>query len=151
MIVGIGIDLCRVDRISRSVGRFGAAWLCEVFHHSEIAGLGDGNLLHRRAAIGFAAKEACSKAIGTGFANGVDRKDFEVSFTGDECSVRIFGAALKKAQDLASAKDQIDAAILVRETQEWLTVLAVVYSGSAVLPEIECQFGSMDSVRPPRH
>lgn len=65
MILGIGTDLCRVERIRRSVAHLGKAWLDEVFTEEEQVRLRLGEEQAHVAAIGFALKEACAKAIGT--------------------------------------------------------------------------------------
>lgn len=79
MIVGLGSDLCNIERIRASVERFGARFEDRVFTASERA------RAQRRpfTAAGtyakrFAAKEAFAKAVGTGFADGVFMKDIGV-------------------------------------------------------------------------
>ena len=68
MIVGIGSDLCNIERIQKSVDRFGDRFLNRVFTETERAKAARrpftmaGTLAKR-----FAAKEAFSKAMGTGF------------------------------------------------------------------------------------
>lgn len=78
MILGIGSDLCDIGRIERSLARFGERFTHRLFTPGERA-RGD-----RRAARAasyarrFAAKEACAKALGTGFRDGVFWRDLEV-------------------------------------------------------------------------
>ena len=66
MIIGIGNDLCNIDRIEKTLERFGERFENRVFTETEIA------LARRRRrtaetyAKRFAAKEACAKALGTG-------------------------------------------------------------------------------------
>ena len=66
MILGIGNDLVRIDRIERTLGRFGERFVQRVFTDLEQ------QKSDRRAARAasyakrFAAKEACAKALGTG-------------------------------------------------------------------------------------
>jgi holo-[acyl-carrier protein] synthase len=81
MIIGIGNDLIDTARIERTLARFGRRFITRVFSPAEIA-----KAERRRAAgthIGtyakrFAAKEACSKALGTGFSHGVYMRDISV-------------------------------------------------------------------------
>jgi holo-[acyl-carrier protein] synthase len=66
MIIGIGNDLCNIERIEKTLARFGERFEQRVFTDTEIA-LARGR--HRTAetyAKRFAAKEACAKALGTG-------------------------------------------------------------------------------------
>ena len=78
MILGIGSDLCDIRRIERSLARFGDRFTHRVFTAGERA------RSDRRAARAasyarrFAAKEACSKALGTGLRSGVFWRDMEV-------------------------------------------------------------------------
>ena len=79
MIVGIGSDLCNIERIEKSLERFGERFLDRVFTDVEKAKAASrphttaGTLAKR-----FAAKEAFSKAVGTGFKRGVFMKDIGV-------------------------------------------------------------------------
>ncbi|BCW89077.1 Holo-[acyl-carrier-protein] synthase [Alphaproteobacteria bacterium SO-S41] len=78
MILGIGNDLCDIRRIEKTLERFGERFIARTFTDIERA------RSERRAqragsyAKRFAAKEACSKALGTGFRNGVYLRDIGV-------------------------------------------------------------------------
>lgn len=73
MIVGIGSDLCDIRRIERVLERHGARFLARVFTADERARAErrEGSARVATYAKRWAAKEACAKALGTGFANGV--------------------------------------------------------------------------------
>jgi len=79
MIIAIGSDLCNIERIQNSLDRFGERFLNRVFTEVEKAKAERrpftkaGTLAKR-----FAAKEAFSKAVGTGFKAGVFMKDIGV-------------------------------------------------------------------------
>jgi holo-[acyl-carrier protein] synthase len=79
MIIGIGSDLCNIDRIQRSLDRFGDRFVQRVFTDVERA-KAEGRPYSRAGTYAkrFAAKEAFSKAIGTGFKRGVFKKDIGV-------------------------------------------------------------------------
>jgi holo-[acyl-carrier protein] synthase len=79
MIIGIGSDLCNIDRIQRSLDRFGDRFVQRVFTDVERA-KAEGRPYSRAGTYAkrFAAKEAFSKAIGTGFKRGVFMKDIGV-------------------------------------------------------------------------
>ncbi|MGL5448465.1 MAG: holo-ACP synthase [Rhabdaerophilum sp.] len=78
MIIGIGSDLCRIDRIEKTLARFGERFITRVFTETERA------RSERRAeraasyAKRFAAKEACAKALGTGLRMGTAWRDMGV-------------------------------------------------------------------------
>jgi holo-[acyl-carrier protein] synthase len=79
MIIGIGSDLCNIERIQASIDRFGDRFEARVFTDVERAKAASrpftkaGTLAKR-----FAAKEAFSKAVGTGFKRGVFMRDIGV-------------------------------------------------------------------------
>jgi holo-[acyl-carrier protein] synthase len=79
VIIGMGSDLCNIERIQASLDRFGARFESRVFTPLEQAKAARrpytkaGTLAKR-----FAAKEAFSKAVGTGFKAGVFMKDIGV-------------------------------------------------------------------------
>lgn len=79
MIIGLGSDLCNIERIQNSIDRFGARFKARVFTDTENAKAekrpftAAGTYAKR-----FAAKEAFSKAVGTGFRRGVFMKDIGV-------------------------------------------------------------------------
>jgi len=79
VIIGLGSDLCNIERIKASLDRFGARFEMRVFTQTEQAKAARrpytkaGTLAKR-----FAAKEAYSKAVGTGFKAGVFMKDIGV-------------------------------------------------------------------------
>lgn len=79
MIIGIGSDLCSIARIQASLDRFGARFEQRVFTEVELAKAAR-RPLNRAATLAkrFAAKEAFSKAVGTGFKRGVFMRDIGV-------------------------------------------------------------------------
>ena len=81
MILGVGTDLCNIERIEGTLARFGDRFRTRVFTERELA------LAARRAGAGheaatlakrWAAKEACSKALGTGLRMGIAWRDMAV-------------------------------------------------------------------------
>ncbi len=98
MIIGMGSDLCNIERIGNSLARYGERFENRVFTEIEIA------KARRRPftiagtyAKRFAAKEAFSKAVGTGFKRGVFMKDIGVvnSPSGAPTLALTGGAALR--------------------------------------------------------
>ena len=79
MIIGIGSDLCNIERIENSLARFGERFIARVFTETERARAEKRPLTRAGTyAKRFAAKEAFSKAVGTGFKRGVFMKDIGV-------------------------------------------------------------------------
>ena len=104
MILGIGSDLCDIRRIQRSLDRFGDRFTNRIFTDGERA------RSDRRAARApsyarrFAAKEACSKALGTGMRAGVFWRDMEVvNLPSGRPTMRLTGGALARLKQMTPA------------------------------------------------
>ena len=78
MIIGLGSDLCDIRRVEKTLARFGERFVNRVF--TAIERRKAESRAHPAATYAkrFAAKEACSKALGTGFSQGVFLKDIGV-------------------------------------------------------------------------
>jgi holo-[acyl-carrier protein] synthase len=104
MIVGMGSDLVDVRRIERMIDRYGERFLGRIFTAEERA-RSDGRA--RRAesyAKRFAAKEACAKALGTGFRAGVFFRDLGVvNLRGGRPTMRLTGGAAERLARLTPA------------------------------------------------
>ncbi|MDO5647696.1 holo-ACP synthase [Paracoccus sp. (in: a-proteobacteria)] len=79
MIIGIGSDLCNIDRIAATLDRFGDRFRNRVFTPAERTRAA--GRAHEPATLAkrWAAKEACSKALGTGLAMGISWRDMAVT------------------------------------------------------------------------
>ena len=107
-IRGIGVDIVQVSRIVQALERFG--------HRMEARLFTDGELEYCRRhadplphlAARFAAKEAASKALGTGMSGGVAFKQFEVLQPGGQVPALAFhGAALERYQSLGCTSSHL--------------------------------------------
>ena len=105
MIIGLGSDLCNIERIQNSLDRFGERFLARVFTETERA------KAERRPftragtyAKRFAAKEAFSKAVGTGFRRGVFMRDIGVvNLPSGEPTLHLTGGARERLDALIPA------------------------------------------------
>ena len=78
MILGLGNDIIDIRRVERTIERFGDRFLSRVFTDIERM-KSDGRAMRAASyAKRFAAKEACAKALGTGFRHGVFWRDMGV-------------------------------------------------------------------------
>ncbi len=77
-VLGIGVDLVECARIEHSLERFGDRFLHRVFTEGEIAYAQSMKFPARHLAARFAAKEAVSKAFGTGIGKAMGWKDIDV-------------------------------------------------------------------------
>ncbi|MCK4390623.1 MAG: holo-ACP synthase [Desulfobacterales bacterium] len=78
MIYGIGIDMVEISRIEKALERWGDRFLKRVFTQAEIKYCHHSRHAASRFALRFAAKEAFSKALGSGFRNGLTLRHIEV-------------------------------------------------------------------------
>ena len=79
MILGIGTDLANIERIRNTLDRFGDRFRNRVFTPVELAKAARRKDEAGTLAKRWAAKEACSKALGTGLAMGISWRDMAVS------------------------------------------------------------------------
>src|SRR6187455_3586276 len=78
MIIGLGNDIIDIRRVERTIERYGDRFLSRVFTDVERI-KSDGRTMRAASyAKRFAAKEACAKALGTGFRHGVFWRDMGV-------------------------------------------------------------------------
>ncbi len=79
LILGIGTDLCNIERVERTLTRFGDRFRNRVFTERE-QGRAEARV-HAAATYAkrWAAKEACSKALGTGLRMGIAWRDMAVT------------------------------------------------------------------------
>lgn len=101
MILGLGSDLVDIRRIERMIARFGGRFLDRIFTEAER------RKCDRRAnpaasyARRFAAKEACAKALGTGFRRGVFWRDLGVvNLPSGRPTMRLTGGALRQLAEI---------------------------------------------------
>ncbi len=119
MILGLGADLCDIRRVEKVMARFGDRFLQRVFTETERAraarrteGLHAGTFAKR-----FAAKEACSKALGTGFSHGVFHSDMGVvNLPTGQPTLALTGGALARLQ--AMTPDGFMAEVALTMTDE---------------------------------
>ena len=102
MIIGIGSDLCNIERIQRSLDRFGKKFEARVFTDVERAKAASRPFTRAGTyAKRFAAKEAFSKAVGTGFKRGVFMKDIGVvNKASGEPTLALSGGAKQRLDDM---------------------------------------------------
>ncbi|CAA7613893.1 holo-(acyl-carrier-protein) synthase 1 [Magnetospirillum sp. LM-5] len=106
MILGIGNDLCDIRRVEKTLARFGDRFTRRVFTDIERAKAERRPPQQRVATYAkrFAAKEACAKALGTGFANGVFLKDIGVvNLASGQPTFALTGGAARRLAEMVPA------------------------------------------------
>jgi len=100
-VVGIGVDRIAIVRIQATLDRFGRRFIQRVFTEAEYAQAAAKGNTARRLAMLFAAKEAVSKALGTGFHQGVAPSHVEtIHQLSGKPEVSLYGGAARVAADL---------------------------------------------------
>ncbi len=106
MILGLGSDICDIRRVERVIERHGARFLERVYTETERrkADRRSGRNRAGTYAKRFAAKEACAKALGTGFARGVFMSDLGVvNLPGGQPTLLLAGGAAARLGQLVPA------------------------------------------------
>ena len=127
MILGVGNDLCDIRRIEKTLERFGARFVERVFTDAEKAKAERRTEKLRAATYAkrFAAKEACAKALGTGFRDGVFLKDIGVvNLASGQPTLKLEGGAARRLAELIPAG--MVAHIALTMTDEYPLAEAVV-------------------------
>jgi holo-[acyl-carrier protein] synthase len=114
MIIGIGNDLISITRIKNTLERYGNKFIHRIF--TELEQKTSDKRLMRAASYAkrYAAKEACSKALGTGFRGGVFWRDMGViNLPSGKPTMKLTGGALQRLEELipVGMEAQIDLTI----------------------------------------
>jgi holo-[acyl-carrier protein] synthase len=128
MIVGIGSDLCNIERIEQTLDRWGEKFLKRVF--TEVEQAKAASRPHTKAgtlAKRFAAKEAFSKAVGTGFRRGVHMKDIGVvNLASGAPTLKLSGGAKDRLDALAPEGHAIDIHLTMTDDYPWAQAFVIL-------------------------
>ncbi|MCX7865630.1 MAG: holo-ACP synthase [Limisphaera sp.] len=123
MILGVGIDLIEVERIRASQARFGERFLRRILHEREVAYCQSHRDPAPFLAARFAAKEAISKAFGTGIGSQLGWLDMEV---GRRETGEPFVILHGKALDLLARRGATTVLLSLSHTQQHATAVALL-------------------------
>jgi holo-[acyl-carrier protein] synthase len=128
MTVKCGVDIIEVERVRKAIEETGEAFLSRVFTPGEIEYCeGKGRAKYRSYAARLAAKEAASKALGTGIAEGVSWCEIEVHKNGrGEPSLVFHG----RTGDLIREHGVVSHAVSLSHCQETAMAMVVLECGS---------------------
>jgi holo-[acyl-carrier protein] synthase len=132
VIVGLGSDLCNIERIQGSLDRFGDRFVTRVFTDVERA------KAERRPftragtyAKRFAAKEAFSKAVGTGFRRGVFMKDIGVvNAPSGAPTLALTGGAKARLDALTPPGHALDIHLTLTDDHPWAQAFVILFARS---------------------
>jgi len=101
MIIGIGSDLIDIRRVEKSIENFGDRFIQRLFTEIEQAKSDKRRMRAASYAKRFAAKEAMSKALGTGISKGVYWRDMGVvNLPGGKPTMKLTNSAAKRLDEL---------------------------------------------------
>ena len=129
-VIGIGIDLIECARIQRSIDRFGDRFLHRVFTDGEIEYSLSMKFPARHLAARFAAKEAVSKAFGTGIGKAMGWRNIDIRKKPSGEPFLVFSGP---AQELA-AKRGVTSALITLSHTEHHAMASVVLEGTPSQP-----------------
>ncbi|MCP4395440.1 MAG: holo-ACP synthase [Alphaproteobacteria bacterium] len=129
MILGLGNDLADIRRIEKLLNRFGNNFKQKVFTTKEIAKANQ--VAHTEEAASytkrFAAKEACVKALGTGFGKGIYYKEIEIlTLPSGQPSITLHGKALEKLKSLSKAPDSININVSITDEYPYASAVVII-------------------------
>jgi holo-[acyl-carrier protein] synthase len=134
MIIGLGNDIIDIRRVEKTIERYGERFLLRVFTDIERR-KSDGRALRAASyAKRFAAKEACAKALGTGFRQGVFWRDMGVvNLPTGRPTLELTGGAAQALQRLTP--EGHEARIDLTITDDFPTAQAIVIISALKVPE----------------
>jgi holo-[acyl-carrier protein] synthase len=128
VIVGLGSDLCNIERIQNSLDRFGERFERRVFTDTERAKAAKRPFTRAGTyAKRFAAKEAFSKAVGTGFKRGVFMKDIGVvNAPSGAPTLRLAGGAKAALDALVPSGHKAQIHLTLTDDHPWAQAFVII-------------------------
>ena len=127
MIIGIGTDLANIERIQGTLDRFGLRFKNRVFTRLEQAKSERRTDVAGTYAKRWAAKEACSKALGTGLAMGIAWKDMSVTnLASGQPVMHVTGWAEKRLEELTPEGHRAVIHVTLTDDHPWAQAFVVI-------------------------
>jgi len=128
IVLGLGNDLCNIDRIRNSIDRFGDRFIRRIFTDAEIAKANRRELTRAATyAKRFAAKEACAKALGTGIRRGVFFRDMGVvNLPSGQPTLKLTGGAAERLAVMTPAGMVPDIHLTITDDDPWAQAVVLI-------------------------
>lgn len=127
MILGVGTDMANIDRISRILERFGDRFRNRIFTEGEQAKAARRKDVAGTYAKRWAAKEACSKALGTGLAMGISWKDMSVkNLHSGQPVMELTGWAAKRLAKMTPTGHKAVVHVSLTDDHPWAQAFVVI-------------------------
>ena len=135
MILGIGTDLANIERIEGTLTRFGDRFKNRVFTDVEQAKAERRKDVAGTYAKRWAAKEACSKALGTGLAMGISWKDMAVSnMNTGQPTMAVTGWAQERLQKMTPKGHEAVIHVTLTDDHPWAQAFVVIEARPIQVP-----------------
>jgi holo-[acyl-carrier protein] synthase len=133
VVLGLGSDLCNISRIESSIARFGDRFLNRIYTDIERA-KADKRQMTRAATYAkrFAAKEACAKALGTGFRRGVFWRDMGVvNLPSGAPTLALTGGAAARLAEITPAGYSAAIHLTITDDHPWAQAIVLITASPA--------------------
>ena len=128
IVLGLGNDLCNIERIANSLERFGDRFVTRIFTPIEIARSARRPLTRAASfAKRFAAKEACAKALGTGIRAGVFFTDMGVvNLPSGQPTMLLTGGAAERLAKITPHGHIADLHLTITDDHPWAQAIVLI-------------------------
>ncbi len=132
MILGIGSDITNISRFERSIDAYGHRLIDRALGADEIKELAAKDFISKQeyaasVAKRFAAKEACSKALGTGFRNGIYLRDIQtIHNNAGKPELKLSGGALQQFEKMQKSDKKISMHISLSDDYPWAQAVVII-------------------------
>ncbi len=128
ILIGLGNDLCNIERIEQSLARFGDRFIQRIFTEAEQAKAARRPLTRAATfAKRFAAKEACAKALGTGIRHGVFFRDMGVvNLPSGQPTLQLTGGAAHRLAAITPKGHSADIHLTITDDHPWAQAIVLI-------------------------
>ena len=133
MIIGLGNDMVDIRRIEQTLERYGDRFVARIF--TDIEQKKSDRRAQRAASYAkrFAAKEACSKALGTGFRRGVFWKDMGVvNEPSGRPTLQLTGGAKKQLERITPIGHQVKIQLTITDDYPYAQAIVIIEAVAAI-------------------
>lgn len=132
-VIGLGSDLCNIERIQSSIDRYGQRFIDRIFTEVEQAKANRRQLTRVATyAKRFAAKEAASKALGTGFRAGVFFRDIGVvNLPSGRPTLHLTGGAAARLAAITPVGHKADIHLTLTDDHPWAQAIVLITASPA--------------------
>ena len=132
-VIGLGNDLCNIERIQNSIDRFGQRFIDRIFTEVEQAKANRRQLTRVATyAKRFAAKEAAAKALGTGFRSGVFFRDIGVvNLPTGRPTLHLTGGAAARLAAITPVGHKADIHLTLTDDHPWAQAIVLITASPA--------------------